>query len=286
MKVPFRLVAAVDNTTRHEQMRIAINKGFPRLEATPIDEEQSISIVCYGPSLADTWQELKHPIISVSGALHFLAERGVIPDYHVDCDPRPHKVKHIEPPVNGVHYIMGSCCPPQTWDILKDQKVTIVHFYMSEETERFLEYNDPGELLVRPGSTVGMAAIHVAGLLGYRHFEIHGMDGSIRDGKRHAGAHYGHSQGGITWDAGCVTYQTSQIMANACAEIINTCKMFPIFPVFHGQGLQQALIAEEQDLPNVALAGTEKADVVRKAKAVIIGYVPREELFPKVACGA
>ena len=78
---------------------------------------------------------------------------------------------------------MGSCCPPQTWDILKDQKVTLVHFYMSEETERFLEYNDPGCLLVRPGSTVGMAAIHVGGLLGYRHFEIHGMDGSIRDGK-------------------------------------------------------------------------------------------------------
>ena len=87
MKVPYRLVAAVENTTRHEQMRIALNKGLPRLEAVPIDEEKSISIACYGPSLEDTWRDIKHPIISVSGALHFLTGKGIVPDYHVDCDP-------------------------------------------------------------------------------------------------------------------------------------------------------------------------------------------------------
>lgn len=245
-----------------------------------IEEGKSLSIACYGPSLADTWQELTRPILSVSGALHYLAERGVIPDYHLDCDPRPHKVRHVQPAIDGVHYIMGSCCAPETWKALAGQKVTLVHFYMGEDTEAFLSENDPGAVLIRPGSTVGMAAIHVAGMLGYRHFEIHGMDGCIRDGKRHAGPHYGHSQGGVTWDAGGVTYQTSQIMANACAEVINSCRMFPIFPVFHGRGLQQALIAEERDLPNAAALewDREKAEVVRKAKALIIGYAPREEL--------
>src|SRR5574343_646042 len=272
MKVPYKLVAAMDVESRHKQMRIALGKGYPRLQQVPIDESKSISIACYGPSLADTWQDITRPIISVSGALHFLAERGVIPEYHVDCDPRPHKVRHIQPVIDGVHYIMGSCCTPKTWELLEGQKVSLVNFYMGEQTEEFLAEHDPGNPIVRPGSTVGMAAIHVAGMLGYRHFEIHGMDGSIRDGKRHAGPHYGHSQGGITWQAGGVVYQTSQIMSNACAEVVNSCRMFPIFPVFHGQGLQQALIAEEEDLPNAALAGTEKAEVVRKAKAIILGY--------------
>lgn len=270
MKIPYKLTAAVSEAARHAQMGEALKTGYPRLSPQPMDEEASISIACYGPSLADTWQDLKRPIISVSGALNFLNERGITPDYHVDCDPRPHKVKHITPPVPGVHYIMGSCCPPATWAVLKEQKVTLVHFYMSPKTEEWVSTYDHGQGMVRPGSTVGMAAIHVGGMLGYRHFEIHGMDGSFKDGKRHAGPHYGHKQGGYTWAAGHVKYATSKIMANACAEVINTLRLFPIFCVFHGQGLQQALIDEEYGLENAALAGTPKAAMVRKYKAIIM----------------
>lgn len=270
MKIPFKLIPAVDAANRHAQMAQALKLGYPRIKPQPIDDAKSITLACYGPSLADTWQDMKRPIISVSGALHYLHERGITPDYHVDCDPRPHKIKHLTPPVDGVHYIMGSCCHPSTWEQLAGQKVSLVHFYMSKTTMDWLKEHDPEEGMVHPGSTVGLAAIHVGGMLGYRHFEIHGMDGSIRDGKRHAGVHYGHAQGGMTWDAGHVTYQTSKIMSNACAEVINTFRLFPIFGVFHGQGLQQALIDEEYNLDNVALAGTPKAEMVRRFKAVFL----------------
>ena len=271
MKIPYKLIPAVSTADRHLQMAEALKTGYPRLEPKPIDDYASISIACYGPSLADTWQDIERPIISVSGALHFLAERGIVPDYHVDCDPRPHKIKHLQPPVDWVHYIMGSCCHPQTWEALKGQKVTLVHFFMSQDTNDWIAKNDPGGGMIRPGSTVGLSAIHVGGMLGYRHFEIHGMDGSFKDGARHAGPHYGHPQGGYTWDAGHVTYKTSRIMANACAEVINTFRQFPIFGVFHGQGLQQALIDEEYGVDNVALAGTPKANMVRGYKAVFLG---------------
>ena len=275
MKIPFKLVAAVPIDGRHKQMAESLKQGYERLKPQPMDETKTISLACYGPSLADTWQELKPPVISVSGALHFLSERGITPDFHVDCDPRPHKIKHIQPAVDGVHYIMGSCCHPSTWEVLKSQKVSLVHFYMGKETEEWIAENDPGEGMVHPGSTVGLAALHVGGMLGVRRFEIHGMDGSIRDGKRHAGPHYGHAQGGMTWDAGHVTYQTSRIMSNACAEVINTFRLFPIFGVFHGQGLQQALIEEEYDLDNVACAGTPKAELVRAYKAIILRQIPK-----------
>lgn len=272
MKVPYQLVAAVSKDRRHEQMAEALKTGFPRIQQQPIDDEKVISIACYGPSLADTWREIQRPIISVSGALHFLAERGVVPDYHVDMDPRPHKVRHITPPIDGVHYIMASVCPTETWDILKGQKVTLVHVYSSPNTEAWIGQNDPEQLMVRTGSTSGMAAMHIAGLLGYRRFEIHGMDGSIRDGKRHAGPHYGHPQGGITWDAGNKTYQTSRIMANACAEVINSFHTYPMLGVFHGEGLLQALIDEEYNLDNAAVEGTPKAAMVRKAKYKFVAY--------------
>ena len=251
-------------------MAVALQHGFPRLDPVPIEDGRSITIACYGPSLEDTWQDMERPIISVSGALHFLFERGVTPDYHVDVDPRRHKVKHVTPPVNGVHYIMASCCHPDAWGVLKGQKVSLIHAYSSETTPRWVANHDTGAYVVRPGSTVGLAAIHVGGMLGYRHFEIHGMDGSLRDGKRHAGPHYGHPQGGYTWAAGGVKYDTSRIMSNACAEVINTFRLYPIFGVFHGRGLQQALVDEEYALDNVALAGTPKANMVRGYKAIIM----------------
>ena len=270
MKVPYRLVCAVSSEKRHEQMAEALKHGFQRIKPTPIEDGRSISIVCYGPSLADTWHTITRPMITVSGALHYLHERGITPDYHLDMDPRPHKVRAIEPPVDGVHYIMASVCHPRTWEVLNGQKVTLIHLYSSPETHDWIAVNDPGELMLRPGSTVGMCAIHVGGILGYRHFEIHGMDGCLRDGKRHAGPHYGHLQGGITWQAGHRVYQTSKIMSNACVEVINTFRTYPIFGVFHGDGLQQALIEEEYGLDNVAVEGTPKAEIVRRARIVFM----------------
>lgn len=272
MRSKYKLVMAMSVEKRHEQMKIAISHGFPRIKQVPIDEEKSISIACYGPSLADTWQDLKHPIISMSGSLKFLYERGVTPDYHIDMDPRAHKAKHITPPVPGVKYLMSSVCPPSTWDLLKGHDVTLWHVRNSRETEDWVRQNDPGELLVTSGSMVGLAAIQIGGILGHRHFEIHGMDCSLRDGKRHAGVHYGHKQGGITWNSGRVTYQTSKIMANACSEVITTLRTFPIFCVFHGEGLLQSLISEEYDIPNVALAGMPYAKRVREAKYQFLGY--------------
>src|SRR5262245_22881028 len=45
-----------------------------------------IAVVCYGPSLNETWEQVKgfDYIISCSGAHKFLVERGVIPTFHVD----------------------------------------------------------------------------------------------------------------------------------------------------------------------------------------------------------
>ena len=273
MKPPYQLKTAVSTEQRHLYMKTALKTGLPRIKSTKIDEEASISIVCYGPSLKDTWEEIKRPMITMSGSLKFLTERGVIPEYHIDMDPRQHKTRHINPPIPGVNYLMASCCHPDTWNILKYQKVTLWHLWCAKETEDWMSFNDPGELLIRSGSHIGAGAFQIGGLLGFRHFEIHGMDGSFKNGERHAGPHYGHKQGGVTWDAGHVTYQTSTIMSNACAEMINAFRLYPMFGVFHGEGLQQALLDEEYDLDNVALAGTPKAEMVRKMKARIIQYV-------------
>lgn len=271
MNIPYQLTAAVPVEQRHRYMGHALSKGYPRLGKTPIEESNTVSIACYGPSLRDTWQALTRPIISVSGTLHFLTQRGIVPDYHVAMDPRLDSTPHLEPPIPGVHYLMASVCHPHTWEILRGHEVTLWHGESDRSTLEWLTKHDPGQHMLKPGSNVGLGAIQVGGMLGARHFEIHGMDGSIRDGQRHAGPHYGHQQGGITWDVNQVTYQTSRIMANGVAEMMTMLEKFPIFCVFHGDGLTQALVRKYQPATGCCADETQKADTLRKAHAVIYG---------------
>lgn len=274
VKIPYKLVAAVDLDTRRQNMLSAIARNLPRLEQVPIQEGKTLHVACYGPSLQDTWQDIQHPCISMSGATRFLADRGFVPDYHIDMDPRPYKVQQITPPVPGVKYLIASVCHPIYFDTLKDQDVTLWHCVSGgqEEDRLWLSAQDYNQLLVSTGSNVGLAALHIGGILGFRHFEIHGMDGSYAaDGQRHAAQHFGKIQrGDQTWRSQNVNYRTSKVMANGVAECINGLRVYPIFVVFHGWGLLQSLV-EEENLPNACTARqTEKAAVIRQSRALFV----------------
>lgn len=273
MRVPYPMVAAVHNLKRHSNMAVALHYKFPRLRPVPIDDSRSLSIACYGPSLLDTWTSLQPPIMSMSGSLHFLASKGIIPDYHIDMDPRENKLLDISNPViDGPHYLMSSLCPTGTWEILRGQRVTIWHAYSCPETYDWIAVNDPDQLVIRGGSTVGLTALHVGGLLGYRHFEIHGMDGSFSPTlTRHAGPHTGHTQKPeVVWAANHKKYRTSKIMANAVEETLQAIANYPMFCVFHGEGLTQGLI-RKRNYPNACCADEiEKAAQVRSAKVEIL----------------
>lgn len=275
MKCPYPLVMACDTYKRHSQMAIALQYGWPRLKQVPIDERKSLTIACYGPSLADTYKDMKRPIMSMSGATQWLADHGVVPDYHVAMDPRADNVPYVVPPIHGVHYLIATVCHPSMWKaLLGHEPVTLWHTYSGEETYDWVKSMDPDQLVIRGGSTIGLTALHLGGIMGYRHFEVHGMDGSFKSldrKERHAGVHYGHKQNkdGITWAAGGKNYATSKIMANAVAETLNAMSLYPMFCVFHGDGLTQALI-REKNFQNACCADeTEKADRIRKATATI-----------------
>ena len=263
VKIPYALIPAVALDVRRANMQSAIARNLPRLTRATASHPDALSIACYGPSLKETWQDLRPPIISMSGATKFLADRGIIPDYHLDMDPRENKVMTSLPAVPGVTYLVASCCAPAYFDALLEAGANVVlwHTVSSnwQDELAWVSQHDPGQLVISTGSTMGLGAIQMGGILGYTRFEIHGMDGSFAEGDRHAGPHHGRVQkADITWDAGKVTYRTSKIMANAVAETINTAKNFPIITVWHGKGLTQALI-RESGLTNACCADeTEK----------------------------
>jgi hypothetical protein len=162
---------------------------------------------------------------------------------------------------------MASVCHPSAWEKLKDFDVTMWHAMSGDRTEKFVEEIDPGEIVVHGGSCVGLVAIHLNGVRGYYHFDLHGYDGSYKDGIRHAGPHKGHSHGFIDTKIWGNWYKTSRMMENSNTELQNTVQIFPIFCVFHGEGRNQKF-AELANLPNVANYGTDKEISVRNGKLV------------------
>ena len=155
---------------RHEQMRRAIGR-FPFMEKAPGFSPNWLCIVCYGPSLLDTWRNIKpldHSVMTVSGAHDFMVDRGVNPTYHVDIDPRPHKPKMLRQPREQTSYRMASVCHPDFWEILKDYDVQLWHLINDSETVDWVRENHPEGLnsMIGGGSTVGQRAMNVGAALG------------------------------------------------------------------------------------------------------------------------
>ena len=190
--------------------------GFPRLKLKPL-KEGALSVVGYGPSLNETWDKITHPCISTSGAHDFLIERGFIPDFHAQMDGRDHQVKFLQKPHKDVIYLMASICAECIWEALKGHKVLLWHNCNGQHVVDWIGRNDPGGMLFTGGSNIGLSAIHLGGVMGYRKFRIFGFDGNYRGDGRHASKHPDpEPQKKIKRGR----WFTSPQMSNACDEFV------------------------------------------------------------------
>lgn len=240
----FNTYSAVDNTERNDNMAHSMSLGFEELQESGF-HDGILSIACYGPSLQDTWMDLKHPILSVAGAHDFLISKGVIPDYHAQCDPRLDNVEFLKNAHPDVTYLMASCMHRNAWEFLKDKKVKLWHLYNGQETTRWLRKNSPNSFSVCGGSTIGLRAIELAGVLGFRNIEIHGMDSSFKEGKRHSGPHPGEAQKSIRTKIGEKWFESSPQMIEAAREAVHVVSRYASAGIkftFFGDGLLQAML--------------------------------------------
>ena len=219
--LPFRYPMKTACTIEAEilQTNFCVAQGYERLKLLPLRED-CLDVVGYGPSLIELWPRITHPCMTVSGAHDFLIRRGLSPEYHVECDGRDHKTKHLEKPCKDTLYLMAAICHPLMWVQLKGYKIQYWHNANGKHIVDWIGANDAGAILVAGGSNVGLSAIHVAGILGFRRFRLFGFDGNFRDGVRHAGPHYGPPQKIIERKAGGRIWQTTPQMSNACDEFM------------------------------------------------------------------
>ena len=182
------MTLAVPHAVRNYQMQQALELGLEHLQPRG-QRDGALSIVGYGPSILETWKQISYPVLSLSGAHDFLIERGIRPDWHADCDPRVHKSNFVKHPCWDTTYLMASCCHPVTWGYLRGRKVQIWHADNGPETREWLrEQGEDGKFTLRPGPSIGTAALGLAKALGFRRVRLFGFDSCLVDGELRAGA--------------------------------------------------------------------------------------------------
>lgn len=227
---------------RDEQIKINLTKVKERV--IPVSEltSEPIAIVCFGPSLNDTWQDLKKfkYIMTCSGAHKFLVEKGIIPTHHLDLDPRLHKLKLLGLPQKETQYLIASAIHPQYLDALEEYNVKLWHIFANEgDGARVLPR---GEWSITGGSSVGLRCLTVARFLGYINMHIFGMDGSFNKENTHSAEHPNPPKEVYETEYEGKKYLTTPSILHVAKETFHELDQMPDCKfTFYGEGLVQEM---------------------------------------------
>lgn len=233
----------ISDDLRDEQMRIAFQRIPGRIAPSETLYDDEIAIVCYGPSLKKTWKELRKfkKIMTCSGAHKFLIDRGIIPTWHVDLDPREHKVKMLGQPQKDTEYLMASTCHPRMWEVLEGHRVKLWHIYANENNKEVALSYPRGDWILTGGNNVGMRCLVVARLMGYRYFHIFGMDCSFpKDETHHADVHLNAYPKIFEAPYEGKMYYCEPVMLDYARQFFHEMNQLPdVRVILHGEGLLQ-----------------------------------------------
>lgn len=166
-------------------IRHALTLRHPWLQMMPAHDGHAV-IVGGGPSLKKEIGEIKkrqehgQVVFSTNNTYKYLWQNGIFADCHVMVDARAEN-KEFVPGVNIPCYYASQCHP----DVLNlALNVILWHTFSGEVLD--VIGDDTGDPLVGAGTTVGLKAIAIAHILGYRNIHLYGFDSSYEDGDNHA----------------------------------------------------------------------------------------------------
>jgi hypothetical protein len=246
------IVGAIPLDDQWKQIEANLDRVKARIEHAPAHGRRAV-LACYGPSLNDTIEPLRqlageaeNDVITVSGAHDALLKHGIVPRYHVECDPRPHKADNIEKAHPGVVYLLASAIHPRVIDklIAGGADIRFWHVAAADHTIRLVkEKGEPLGTVIGGGSSVGLRAIPLLYAMGYRDFAIFGMDSSFAaDGAQWAGKHAGKLKDVKQVRCGDRIFLSSPVLISYATQFFELIqKVDDIKFELFGDGLQQEM---------------------------------------------
>lgn len=215
----------------------------------------SLVIVGGGPSLKRNWQHIRAhqkigaKVLACNGALKFLLDKGITPDFALFIDVSPVVAGFLDHGADRTLHMVASCCDASVFDTLNfwDAPVCVWHplnpAIEAEQKALLDEYRHRPSALIGGGNTGVLRAMPLGYLMGFRTLHMFGVDSCLDDeGADHA---YTKHDGPETDEVGSVTfrdktYRVTPWMANQARQFTN---YYPVLAsrgcqiVVHGDGL-------------------------------------------------
>lgn len=253
---------AVGDDLLWEPVQAAMKRFSRRIETAPAHGRRAI-LACYGPSLKATIETLRADIgpntdvVSVSGAHDFLLSHGIVPRYHVECDPRAHKADNIDAVSPGTTYLLASSVHPVLFDKLgADADIRLWHVATAGHAARLVdEHGENPRHIIFGGGSVGLRSVPLLYAMGYRDFHIYGMDCSFSDdgAEQWAGKHAGKRQDLQQIRCDDRIFTSSAILATYATDFWELVqKMRDVNIRLYGDGLLQAMARYYMGVPQTA----------------------------------
>lgn len=185
-----RIHSRLSNTDEDIAANIAhaLTLGLPSLASLEGCYKGAVAVVGSGPSLKKTWKQLREfdgDIIACNAACQFLLGKGITPMWMFCFDADPLMLEFITPHPQ-IRFLIGSRCPPKTFELLEDCDVTCWHANGDRDIEKILQ--DAGkfdEPMVNGGSAAVTRCMMLAPFLGYDEVHLFGADSSYASGDTH-----------------------------------------------------------------------------------------------------
>ena len=153
---------------------------------------EALTIVGFGPTLNETWKDIKPPVMTTSGAYDFLVAQGIVPDYHIEVHPTAQRATFLKHPKISTVFLIASTCHPAVFRALKNRNVLLWHPYHDAslmDQAKLRDELDPDNALIGGGTNTASRAVAVGRHLGFRRFITYGIDCCWSDDKKWAGKH-------------------------------------------------------------------------------------------------
>lgn len=231
---------------RNEQIKLSIQRIKKTIQPVIVVKPDPVALVCFGPSLNQTWPELKNfkYIMTCSGSHKFIREKGFTPTWHVEVDPRAHKIELIGDDISpDTEFLIASTCHPKLFDHLEKHgaKITLWHPYNGESGDDVLKIVPRGEWVLTGGSNVGLRALVITRFLGFTNIHLLGMDGNFeRDGLRHAAPHPNAPKEYVRFRVDDIEYFTTPAYLICAKQFFHEWSLLPDVNItLHGTGMIQ-----------------------------------------------
>jgi hypothetical protein len=158
-----------------------------------LPHEEKLLILCGGPSLGDFTSEIRrkrktHHALVCNNVHEWALDHGIAPSACIILDARPHNVRFLARPQASCHYFLCSQAHPSLFDAVEGFKTTIWHAGAPSKREQQIldDYYLYRWTPVMGGTSVGLRALGLGVMLGYRQIEVYGLDSCFRGEAHHA----------------------------------------------------------------------------------------------------